>query len=81
MKTTVNEMAERLGVPYQTAYGLFAYLKAKGLVKDLGSRKPAGGTGRGPTEYEVPARVELVFFEEKSEEKPVDEPASEEAAA
>lgn len=67
MKMTVNELATNLGVSYQIAYGILGYLRHKELVVEAGTRPNVKGHGRGATLYEIPEKVELVFFDKSTE--------------
>ena len=51
MGITVQELAEKLSVEKDVAYGLVRYLEKRGHVTRVGSRKPEGGKGKGTSIY------------------------------
>lgn len=58
MKATTQDLAQLFQVDKAIAYGLVTFLKAKGLVDEVGTRKVEGARGKGATLYEFdPSQV------------------------
>ena len=59
MGLTVVELAEKLHVERQEAYGLIKFLEAKQLVSLKEVRKEPGSKGKGANVYEFPEEISL----------------------
>ena len=58
---TVQQLADREGVDYQTASGLLRYLREKGIAKEAGTADRKAGKGRAASTYVLPAWWVLSF--------------------
>lgn len=59
--TSAQELAEILGCEYPVAYNVLKLLEQKNLVTKAGTRRPAGGSGKGRRTivYTIPESVTL----------------------
>lgn len=51
LRLSVAEIAEKLSVEREEAYGLTKFLVAVGLVRHMGDRRPESGKGRSISVY------------------------------
>ncbi|MEK6879343.1 MAG: hypothetical protein AABY22_07045 [Nanoarchaeota archaeon] len=58
MKTTIKELAEKLGLDYSLARALIQYMLAKSLATEVGKTE-SNGKGKKSCIYEVPDKIEI----------------------
>ena len=64
MTFTIKELAEKLGIPETSTYGVVAFLEAKAVVRCMGvAPRPDGGKGRGSKVYTTTSEVKEKLLE------------------
>lgn len=53
LQMTTQQIAEKLGIDKQEAYGLVSFMEKQGFIKPCGVHKIAGTKGKGSTIYEL----------------------------
>ncbi len=59
LKTTVKELAEKLGVEYPTAAAIIKLMMKQGVCKEVEKRASETGKGKPSSVYEVPAEFTI----------------------